>query len=472
VNNYWLLVEIGMVWILTWGLVPHVLAQRTKSPAATLAWIWAILLIPIAGALFYLLLGSERIQRKRLKRLEAIRRAMSAECARVAPSSPQTDLSTQLPELEKINGMPSANGNSVKLLPDGVSFFPQLLEVIRNAQHHLHLQFYIWNRDKVGRGILDELVQAARRGVKVRLLLDEVGSFWVPKRFFAPLVKAGGEFSWFKTFAPLKGLFHLNLRNHRKLVIADGQVALTGGMNVGDEYWMGTKDSPPYRDLQLEVRGPVVTQLAQQFAQDWHFATGKTLTDMAFYPPPEAKGDVSVQVVAGGPDNDLNEIQLSILSLLHRAKERLWMTTPYFVPEPPLLAALQLAAMRGVDVRILLPKKADHRILTVVTRSYYEDLIPHGVRVYEYSPRLIHAKVTTIDGIFCMAGSANLDIRSLRINFELNLLIGCERLTRQLDEQFLRDVRDSHRVTWEEHQSRSFRKKMAEALCRPLAPML
>lgn len=470
--NRWTLIELIVVWVLTWGLVPHVLAQRSKSPGATLAWIWAIFLLPVIGAIFYVLVGNERLQRKRLRLVQAIRQKFEPLLPPGPQSAAEQDLSATLPELQQINGMPPTCGNAVLTLPDGVAFFPRLIEVIRTAQQHLHLEFYIWNTDKAGQMIRDELAAAAQRGVEVRLLLDEIGSFTTRRSFFRPLEDAGGQFSWFNTFAPLRGSFHLNLRNHRKLVVADGQVALTGGMNVGNEYWSGSASQPPYHDLQFEVRGPCVVQLAQHFAQDWYFASGEPLTKERYYPDPVRMGDVGVQVVAGGPDNEVNEIQMSILCVLQRAQKRVWMMTPYFVPEPPLLAALQLAAMRGVDVRLIVPNVADHKFLTAVTRSYYEDLIPYGVKIHEYQPRLVHAKLTTIDGLYSMAGSANLDIRSLRINFELNLLVSCPRITAQLDGIYEKAQSQSRPVVWAEFCRRSFRSKISEAICRPLSPML
>jgi cardiolipin synthase len=468
----WVIIELIVIWVLTWGLIPLVLAQRTKTPVAMLAWMWAILLLPVVGALGFLLFGSERVQRKRLRLVEAFRNTVQASEETLAAEGRGPDLMNEWPELFCINKVASTQGNHLELLPDGVYFFPRLLEIIAAAEHHLCLQFYIWQTDATGRAVRDALITAARRGVKVRVLLDEVGSVMLRRSFFKELIAAGGQFAWFGTFAPLRGSFHLNLRNHGKLVVADGHTALTGGMNVGDEYWKGSGKHQPYRDLQVAVQGPAVTQLMQQFAQDWYFATRESLAAEKYYPAPAASGNNSVQLVAGGPDNDLNEIQLSLLSLLHRAQHRVWLMTPYFVPEPPLMAALQLAAMRGVEVRIIVPREGDHAYLTAVTRSYYEELLPHGVQIFEYQPRMLHAKVSTIDGKYAMVGSANMDIRSLRINFELNLLMAGEEIIRQIETMLEQDFKESKRVRWEKFKHRPLRQKIGEAICRPLAPML
>jgi cardiolipin synthase len=461
----WAVAAAAGATLLQWALIPRLLAQRSKSPAAVLAWLWALLLFPVLGALFYILIGSERVVRRRL----ALVRALDSE---LGPDQPAGEGDpTDMPELAKVNGFRPTGGNSAALLPDGTSFFPVLLEVIATAQHHLHLEFYIWCRDRAGLAVRDALVEAAKRGVEVRVLVDEMGSLGLRRAFFSPLVAAGGEFSWFNTFSPMRGRFHLNLRNHRKLVIADGTTALTGGMNIGDAYWRGA-DAPPYRDLAVRLRGPVVTQLAEVFAQDWYFATSEALKAPCYYPPLSPCGEVNAQVVPGAPDNDIDEIQLTTLALLHRAQKRILLMTPYFVPEPPLLAALQLAAMRGVEVMIVVPEKCDHFYLTHVMRSYYDDLLPHGVRIFEYLPRMLHAKVVTVDGIYTMTGSANLDIRSLRINFELNVLLTCPPIAEAVEQVFAESAREVHEVTLEQYLRRPLRHRIAEAVFRPAAPLL
>lgn len=464
--------ELAVVWVLTWGLIPYILSQRTKTPVAVLAWMWAVLLIPVVGAVAFMLFGSERIQRKRLKMRKQFRDAVKLGADEGVETSTGVNLARDFPELFRINGVRATMGNSARLLADGATFFPRLLEIINEAKHHLHLQFYIWANDETGRKVRAALIAACERGVKVRVLLDEIGSFSTFRRFFKDVENAGGSFAWFGTFAPFKGSLHMNLRNHGKLVIADGTVAITGGMNVADEYWMGVGKELPYRDLQVELDGPSVTQLAEIFAQDWYFATKEKLTGSEYYPEQACCGEVALQVVAGGPDNDLNEIQLSVLTLLNRAKQKIWLMTPYLVPEPALLSALQIAAMRGVDVRIIVPLKGDHFYLTAVTRSYYEQLLPYGIKVYEYRPRMLHAKVSTIDGLYAMAGSANMDIRSLRLNFELNVLMAEPSLIDEVEAMFTHDFAVSERVKWQKHQVRPFSQKILEAVCRPLAPLL
>ena len=463
----WAVTGALVVAVLQWALIPHLLAQRNKSPNATLAWLWAILLFPVAGGVVYFLIGSERLYRRRLRLVHDFQ----SRGGRHGAWLPCQNLS-QVPELERINGLPPTCGNDAELLADGTAFFPVLLRIIGEAQHHLHLEFYTWSMDRTGRIVRDALITAAARGVEVRVLVDEIGSIGTRRAFFRKLEKAGGHFSWFHTFSPWRGRLHLNLRNHRKLVIADGTTALTGGMNIADEYWTGRK-GPPYRDLHLRVTGPVVTQLAGVFAQDWYFATEEALLDPArYYPEPIREGSVEMQVIPGGPDNDLNEIQLSVLAMLHRTERRLRLMTPYFVPEDAVLCAIQLAAMRGVVVELMVPAKGDHQYLTHVTRSYYEDLLPHGVRIFEYQPSLLHTKVGIIDDHSAMCGSANLDVRSLRINFELNLALNSSHLAAGLNDLFEANLLDCLEVTSESHAARPFRHRLLEVVCRPFTSIL
>jgi cardiolipin synthase len=459
---------LAAVLLLQWGLVPRLLAQRSKSPSATLAWLWALLLFPGVGAVLFLLIGNDRLQRKRLALVSALTRDL-AGTAVAARSDAEATLG--MPELEHLTGFPATGGNAVDVLDEGTSFFPVLMSTITEAQQHLHVLFYHWKDDRAGSDVLDVLVAAAQRGVKVRVLIDEVGSLSLRRSYFNRLIGAGGEFSFFRTFAPLQGRFHLNLRNHRKLLVADGKIALIGGMNVADTYWRCVK-SPPYNDLALRLRGPVAVQLNEVFAQDWYFATGHELKDPALYPAAESVGDVRAQVVPGAPDNGLDEVQLTMLALLHRARQTVRLMTPYFVPEYPMIAALQLAAMRGVDVAILVPAECDHFYLTHVMRSYYLDLLPYGVRILEYHPRMLHAKSITVDGQYLMSGSANMDPRSLRLNFELNVLLDSPEATRIVDALFEQGAADAHAVTIEAHQRRPLRDKIAEALFRPASALL
>ncbi|HKB89757.1 MAG TPA: cardiolipin synthase, partial [Opitutaceae bacterium] len=414
----------------TWAAIPHLLLLK-KRPTATLAWLWAILFIPFLGVLAYFAIGTDRLKRKRLKR----RNLFSARATlQATPASTTDDGTTALLQdlplrdrqflhvLSRINQLPLSSAESIRILRDSAEFYPALLERIRQAQHHIHFEFYIWNGDETGQRFLEELTAAAQRGVLVRLLIDEMGSRGFNEDQLKDFKKAGGQFSWFQSLDPKRQRFFFNLRNHRKLQIIDGSIAFVGGMNIGREYEGLDVALGAWRDVQVEVVGPIACELQEVFADDWFFATGEKISQRCYYPTFKRQPQNPVHIVLGGPDRRNEPISKSIVSLLNEAKERAWIATGYFVPDDVLLAALEIAANRGVDVRLLVSEKNDHPFLVTVGRSYYGQLLAAGVRIFEYSASINHAKIALADKHWGMVGSANLDYRSMRLNFELNLL--------------------------------------------------
>ena len=467
-------------YLATWGFIPHLLLLK-KRPAATLAWLWAILFIPLLGAAAYGLFGTDRLKRRRLKR----RNLFSARASRQAVPAGTTDDATTallraLPRrdrqflqlVSRINQLPVSSVAHLRLLSNAEEFYPALERRIREAVHHIHLEFYIWQGDETGRRFLQLLTEAARRGVIARLLLDGVGSHGLPEDLLAAFREAGGHFSWFQSLDPRRLRFFMNLRNHRKLQIIDGRVAFVGGMNIGREHEAPAPSLGPWRDVQVEADGSVAAELQEVFADDWFFATGEKIAEPAFYPPHAGPPHEIAHIVLGGPDRRNEPISKTIVSLLNEASERVWIATGYFVPDDTVLTALELAASRGVDVRLLISATSDHPWLVTVGRSYYSELLAAGVRLFEYSAGLHHAKVALVDDHWAMVGSANLDYRSLRLNFELNLLFhsppGNAALARLLEQDFaLCQEIDPLAFT-----RRPFRQRFAEAALRPLSPLL
>ena len=467
-------------WVLGLALVPRILLQK-KNPVSTLAWIWGVLLFPVVGALVYLVFGADRIRRQRLRRREQFRAHRERASGPAADAATLEAIAAPLPEADRellrlvsrINRLPPTRGNETAVLDGGAIFFADLLAAIEAAREHVHVMFYIWRDDATANRLLDALVRAVQRGVIVRLLLDEIGCLFTPTRTFAKFRAAGGHFAWFLTLIPERKMLLFNLRNHRKLVVVDGRTAWLGGMNVGDEYNGGSEQFPVWRDTQLRLAGPVATALQEIFADDWFFATKQRIVAARFYPAiePRATGEV-VQLVSGGPDNRVSEHGLTVVSLLHHARERAWLASPYLVPDASLLDALGLAVLRGVDVRLLVPAQSDHRWLTHVTRSFYDELFAKGVRVFEFQPGMMHSKLVTIDGRWSMIGSANLDIRSFRLNYELNALVVSEERTAEVEALFERDFAESRERTAREFARRSTLQKLTEAALRPFAPLL
>jgi cardiolipin synthase len=473
-------IAIIICYFATWAFIPHLLLLK-KRPSATLAWLWAIMFIPFVGPFVYFFFGTDRLKRRRLRR----RSLYSARSNRRGTPATTTDPDTArllgrlplrdrqfLSLLSRINQLPLSSAANLRILRDAKEFYSALEGSIAGAKHHIHLEFYIWNADDTGAKFLKLLADAARRGVIVRLLLDGVGSHAFTESLLGDFLAAGGHFSWFQSLDPKRNRFFLNLRNHRKLQVVDGTSAFVGGMNIGREYEGLDPARGHWRDVQVEADGPVVLELQDVFADDWFFATGEKISSAAFFPEPAAGAKYLTHVVLGGPDRRNEPISKTIVSLLNEASGRVWIATGYFVPDDIILAALELAASRGVDVRLLISEKNDHPWLVVVGRSYYGQLLAAGVRIFEYSAGINHAKVMLADERWAMIGSANLDYRSMRLNFELNLLAHSAERNAELAHILEHDFSVSQEIDPEVFARRPFRRRFAEAALRPLSPML
>ncbi|HEY5227809.1 MAG TPA: cardiolipin synthase [Opitutaceae bacterium] len=464
----------------TWALIPHLLMLK-KRPSATLAWLWAIVFIPFVGAFAFLAVGTDRLKRRRLRRRSLYSARMMRQGIRPDTTDEVTSaLVKRLPVrdrqflhlISKVNHLPSSSGAHLRILRDAPDFYSALGARIAGARHHIHLEFYIWNPDETGARFLKLLTDAARRGVVVRLLLDGVGSHGFNESLLNDLRAAGGQFSWFQSLDPRRNRFFLNLRNHRKLQVIDGTAAFVGGMNIGREYEGLDEALGHWRDVQVETEGSVVNELQDVFADDWFFATGEKISGEPYFPAYKGVAQHPVQVILGGPDRRNEPISKSIVSLLNEASDRVWIATGYFVPDDVVLSALELAALRGVDVRLLISEKNDHPLLVDVGRSYYGELLSAGVRIFEYSVGINHAKVMLADERWTMVGSANLDYRSLRLNFELNLLSHSAERNAELSAILEHDFSLSQEIDPAVFAKRPFRRKFLEAALRPLSPTL
>ena len=460
-----------LLYFVSWTAIPHLFAQR-KRPAETLAWLWAILLFPIAGTLLYLLIGTDRFKRRRLQRraqFRACRPELRAEEA-AGDGFLTAENVAFARQIARINGTPITRAVAARLLPSADEFYDALERRIRQARHHVHIQFFIWRGDASGERLRRALIEAVRRGVVVRVLLDEMGSVTLPSGYFRELTDAGGEFSWFNTIAPRRRRFFFNLRNHRKLQLIDGRHAFVGGMNLGDEYRGLNPKVGPWRDLQIELEGSIACALQDSFADDWYFATEKRIDGREYFPPVEPEEGCPALVVTGGPDSANMPVQLSMIACMNEARKRLWIATGYFVPNDLVVSALKLSAARGIDVRVLISAKTDHPLALRIGRSYYDDLLRAGVRIFEYGRALHHMKAAVIDDDWATVGSANLDNRSLRLNFELNVLLWSRETNRELSRLIGGDLDVSHEVSPADRRSR--KERTLEAICRPLAPIL
>jgi cardiolipin synthase len=472
------LLGVGLLYVFSFACVPHLLLLN-KRPTATLAWLWALFLFPGIGALFYLAVGTERVRRRRKRRQRSFRRTrgLAGRTRRfqddpVAAVPADSTVPPLLATAARIVGLPTDSAGEVKLLRNGQAYYDALRARIAAAKMSIHVESFIWRNDEVGAEFLDLLIAAARRGVRVRVLLDELGCLGLTRRYFRRLVEAGGEFSWCHTFYPRHNRYFFNLRNHRKLQVIDSRDAFVGGMNFGREYLGLDPALGAWNDLQAEVRGPVVKQLQQVFAEDWFFATGREdpldeVRDVA-----SARELSPVQVLRTGPDEDDQPMLRINLALIQAARERLWISAGYFVPGTTMESALQVARARGVDVRLLVSEKSQHRLLVKAGRSCYEALLRQGVRIFEYRKGIEHSKYTVLDGEFAVVGSSNFDDRSMRLNFELSLLLHRPATNHALARLFQEMAGDAHEVKRASFARRPWSEKLVESALRLASPLL
>ncbi len=464
-----LLVEVAAL-----ACVPMVLARRKES-ASSVAWILTLLFLPGLGLLLFLLFGRERVRRPVHRRADAgdvVRRRLARldvgpAARREAMRSAARDAEHGLMGLaERVGHMAPAPGCAVRILETAEAAWDAQMGAIEAARHHVHVAMYAVDGDEEGARLLEGLCRAARRGVEVRLLLDGFGSRSLPRAWLRRLRRAGGQASWFLPLEPLRRAWTMNLRNHRKIVVVDGREGFSGGVNVGRRFAL-------WRDVQMALRGPVVHQLQATFAEDWFFARGEDLAMPLYFPEIEADGRAVVQIVPSGPDGRNGEaIHRLFFAAIASAHRRVWIGTPYFVPDPALRMALQTAAQRGVDVRVLLPSRSNHAVTFHAGRSYYEELLEAGVRIFEYLPGMFHAKVMVVDEILATVGSANFDIRSFRLNFELVAVLWDRRSVAALAVRLQQDLSEARAVDISLWRRRPLWMRWAEGYGRLVAPLL
>jgi cardiolipin synthase len=373
---------------------------------------------------------------------------------------------------QKLTHLRATGGNKVEVLTEGHATYDALGAAIDGARHHVHAQYYLIRNDATGAWFRDRLVAAARRGVTVRLLMDGYGCFALGARWRRPLQKAGASVA---LFLPMRSalLQPVNLRNHRKIVVVDGETAFTGGYNVGDEYKGNMPGVGTWRDVHLRIDGPAAAELQRVFFQDWAFATSEPIDPREYFPRQAApRGDAKIAIVTSGPDTRTEAIHRMFFGAIVGATREVAMTTPYFVPTESLTVAMELAAMRGVDLRLILPARSNHRVTFHAGRSFYTDLLKAGVDIREYLPGIVHAKTLVADSQVALVGSANMDLRSFRLNFEVHALVHDETTATRLRDTFEQDLAHSRRVDLDEWSARAWTYRVKEGAARLVSPLL
>jgi cardiolipin synthase len=425
-----------------------------NSPTATMAWLLAMILLPFVGLGAYFIFGRRR-PKMRIQLLKAIREGvgdirskLDFDASYHAVLERSGSRHKDLMQLAYRFGMPPTLGNEVELQNDATESYPDMFKAISGAREHVHAMYYIIRPDDSGRALRDALTERARAGVEVRLLYDDLGSWDMKLKFFKPLVEAGGfvheyrpvHFSRFRTA-------YANFRNHRKILVTDGKTAYTGGINIGDEYLGKDKDIGYWRDTNIKVTGPAASHLQLIFAEDWYYVTGELLTG-AYVKHGEFRqgGGHIVQVVPSGPDRLRDQVAQLYFTAITSACEKLYITTPYFIPDESVQTALIAASLRGVDVRLLVPQTYDRKIIKYASHSYYRELLFAGCRIFEYKKGFIHSKTMCVDGDLGIVGTANMDVRSFRLNFEVCAVCYSGDTPALLEEQFMRDLKDSDEI--------------------------
>ncbi len=469
----WVWWILNILYALTILGIIAVVVSENRNPVKSLAWVTVLLVVPVVGLVLYIVFGRNiqnkriisRRNRRKLRRLGAGGGTDPAKIEDAGAVMPQINLAYAL------CGSHYYEGNDVGIFDNGQEKFDALLADIAAARSYINMQYYIIVNDNIGIRVMEALMERARAGVKVRLIYDHVGSFKLSNRYLRRLKEAGVEaYPFFKVVFPPFGT-RINWRNHRKIVVIDGKVGYIGGMNVADRYVDGGKLFDVWRDLHLRVEGPAVFALQQSFAVDWNFM-GQPLLEEGPLATAVKGHSVGMQLVTGGPTTQWLNMTLVFQQAISRARKCIYIQTPYFIPSEGLVHALQVAALSKVDVRLMIPRRSDSDMLRWASFSYVQECLRAGIKVYLYEKGMLHSKAIIIDDDFCTVGSTNFDFRSFEHNFEANMLIYSTDFNARMKALFVRDMRDSRRVTSSAWRHRPWREKALESVMRLFSPIL
>jgi cardiolipin synthase len=460
----------------------------TRNNTKTLAYLLLAIFLPVIGILFYFSFGinyrKRKMYSKKLLKDDNLAKKLKADIFQYSKNTfeqnnEEVEKSRELALMLLRDGTsPLTANNSVKLLVNGENKFPEVLKALREAKKHIHIEYYIYEDDKIGRAIEDVLIQKAKEGITVRFIYDDFGSRSIRRKLVKRLKKGG-----VKVFPFYKVIFiafanRINYRNHRKIIVVDGKTAFTGGINVSDRYINNSNDTHKvfWRDTHLRIDGPGVQYLQYLFLCDWNFCAEDSVQPDEEYFPGEkdfpANANKVVQIAASGPDSDTPTIMFSLLQAINLATKEILITTPYFIPGNSLINALIIAALSGISVKLLVPGISDSRLVNHAARSYYEDLLNAGVDIYQYKKGFVHAKTMVTDTSIAIIGTANMDQRSFDLNFEVNAIVYDPETANQLKSVFFEDLKDAERIDVTAWNERAWYKVLLEQVARLVSPLL
>lgn len=479
INNFIVLT----LFLLNMALAVIVVFLERRSASTTWAWLMVLTFIPLLGFILYMVLGQNLRRRKVFKWDQNVHSHIQMESEQQLQqlkSGTASFLSAEVQQYRKLITMNLNNSdsiytccNDVIVYTDGKDKFDSLLHDMAQATKHIHLLYYIIRSDALGKRIVDVLIQKAAAGVHVRVIYDASGSRKLRKHFVDRLKRAGIEMiAFFPNRLPYL-TFHLNFRNHRKIAVIDGEIGYIGGFNIGDEYLGMHPRFGYWRDTHLKIRGAAVGKLQRRFLLDWNQATQQELTLHDYtIDTPDQDGDVGIQIVSSGPDSRWEHIKNGFIEIIQSAKKYVYIQTPYFIPDDSMLDVLRIAASSGVDVRIMLPSIADHPFVYWATQSYFGELLRAGVKIYRYQNGFLHAKTIVADDQVASVGTANMDVRSFRLNFEVNAFLYDAPLATKLAQIFIDDVAQSKSITIDDYNNRPLYVRIKESVYRLLSPIL
>lgn len=473
INMTWVYWALWIVYGVTIVSVVLVVLSENRNPVKSLAWITVLLLLPAVGLILYFLFGRSiknkrfisRRNRRRLKKHE------QAKAFDAAASGLSVENAQQVRLGQSLMGAPYYGDNNARIFDNGKEKFDMLFQDLRRAKRFIYLQYYIFEDDKIGNALADILIAKAKSGVKVKVIYDHLGNIKVKRRFYRRMREAGVEIYPFFKISLLHLGARINWRNHRKLCLIDGRIGYIGGMNVADRYIDGGKFDV-WRDIHLRVTGPILRSFNHSFCYDWNFMGRPIPDDFASVDVKPSSAGIGMQLITSGPTGQWGNISLVFLKAIGNAKRSIYLQTPYFLPTEGLLRALQAAALSKIDVRVMMPRRADSSVLRSASFSYIKECLRAGIKVYLYEPGMLHGKVIIVDDDFVTVGSTNFDFRSFEHNFEANLFIYSKEFNAAMTDIFMRDLEDSTRVLPYDWDHRPRLDKMKQSVMRLLSPIL